>query len=37
MFRPAMEVALAVLVGLMLVAAVVAQQLPAMPSQPAEH
>jgi hypothetical protein len=37
MFRPAMEVALAVLVGLMLVAAVVARQLPAMPSQPAEH
>lgn len=33
-FRPAMEVALAVLVGLMLVAAVVARQLPAMPSQP---
>ena len=37
LFRPAMEVALAVLVGLMLVAAVVARQLPAMPSQPAEH
>jgi MFS family permease len=37
MFRPAMEVALAILVGLMLVAAVVARQLPAMPSQPAEH
>ena len=37
MFRPAMEVALAVLVGLMLVAAFVARQLPAMPSQPAEH
>ena len=34
MFRPAMEVALAVLVGLMLVAAVVARQLPAMPSMP---
>ena len=30
-FRPAMEVALAILVGLMLVAAVVARQLPAMP------
>ena len=37
MFRPAMEVALAVLVGLMLVAAVVARQLPDMPSQPAQH
>ncbi|MGO4343585.1 MFS transporter [Pedococcus sp. 2YAF34] len=37
MFRPAMEVALAVLVGLMLVAAVVARQLPAVASQPAEH
>jgi MFS family permease len=36
MFRPAMEAALAVLVGLMLVAAVVARQLPAMPSAPAE-
>lgn len=35
-FRPAMEVALAVLVGLMLVAAVVARQLPAMPSLPAQ-
>jgi MFS family permease len=37
LFRPAMEVALAVLVALMVVAAVVARQLPAMPSEPAEH
>jgi EmrB/QacA subfamily drug resistance transporter len=34
MFRPAMQVALAVLVALMLVAAVVARQLPPMPSAP---
>ena len=32
LFRPAMQVALAVLVALMLVAAVVARQLPPMPS-----
>jgi EmrB/QacA subfamily drug resistance transporter len=37
MFRPAMEVALAVLVGLMVVAAVVAGQLPALAARPAEH
>jgi EmrB/QacA subfamily drug resistance transporter len=36
MFRPAMEVALAVLVALMLVAAVVARQLPAMPAASAQ-
>jgi EmrB/QacA subfamily drug resistance transporter len=36
MFRPAMEVALGVLVVLMLVATAVARQLPAMPSAPAE-
>ena len=36
MFRPGMEAALAVLVGLMVVAAVVARQLPATMSAPPE-